>query len=251
MITLLVTVATLASPGIDGAAALHTNYMVRGIAQFHRPTDDFLSQKSALTTRLGANLGAHELAWGTALALQDREGLRAEVPHVESVQTLSYRYAIRWHRHVAELGAAWLASFQREGDGRTEFDLAWRTDFGPMRLGTRVLQHAQIYGVEKKPILTSYVGVQGDRRFDINAWSLLPYVRLAGEGYTRNGLRAPAYGAEGGCVVRRTFALGWSAVAALQGWYRADLGAASGNLLLGIEIGAAPDNTWAPTGELI
>jgi len=164
-------------------ADIHSNYLVRGTAVFHRPLEDLLAQKIGLLPELRWQYTDEtELTWDTAIAMQARSLTRGEIRHAETVQNLRAHHCIPLDENWAVLTAATLSiSIQHSGGIRYEAGAAIirRLPFVTLELG--LLEHQALWGDSPIEWAFTHAHLEAYYHFNPNAWALLPYVRIMGE----------------------------------------------------------------------
>ena len=213
-------------PRVRAALDVHLNPVVRGVARYRRPDAAPLGLRTTLVSeaRIRPASGL-ELTWLMPYALQDREGIRAEIPHSES----SHEVRIRRHLALApELtvvpAAAALVSIQDTGSVRYELSgtVAW--DPGLVTLEAQLLHHQAALVEDPAAVAFLYGHVQLHEPFHPGRWLLLPLLRASVEARERDPAEGPAWTLQAGLLTAwsprtlpvRVFIAG-------HAWYRADL----------------------------
>ena len=215
---------------------LHSNRLVRGMPLFHRPEEDLLAQKAALTP--GVRWRIHddtELTWHTDIALQGRVGTRAEVPHTDLSQQVRVRRRSSLGDWTLLYAGAVLTSFQLDGSVRMEASATLVRRLYGYHLEVQALQHQAIYGEAVSVWSFSYAHLQLWRGFDAGRWSFGPYLRAAAEVATLQWHRPAASSLQAGLLTRsqaKGSSLAW--LLSLDGLYRVDVDETTFNLSLGV-----------------
>ena len=226
-----------APPWTVGAFA-HSNLMVRGVPLFHRESEDFLSQKYAVVPELRHSVTPEaEVTWSTPMALQDREGVREEIPHADLAQE------VRARLHLSR-GGPWevipaagvLTSFQGDGSVRAELSgtLVRRTP--AIDVEWQLVHHQAVFGEDPLEVALLYAHVQLSRTLRSGGWLLLPLLRASIEGREADPLERPAVTGQGGLLISYDVS-DWPLrlLGSGQAWWRGDLDAWTVDIALGLQ----------------
>ena len=228
---------TDATPTWQVGADAHSNLMVRGVPLFHRHKEDFLSQKYGVVPELRHRLTpSTELTWATAVAIQDRAGIRAEIPHTDLTQELRAR-------HHFGRGGLWeiipaaglLTSFQEGGSARIELSGTAVRRMLAVDIEWQLLHHQAVFGEDPLDVALLYAHLQLSHSFRPGNWLLLPLLRASGEGRVASPTDGPAVAAQGGLLVSYDFGWPLRFLTSAQGWWRGDLDAWTMDLSVGLQ----------------
>lgn len=189
--------------GVD----IHSNYLLRGLAVFHRPQEDLLAQKIALLPELRWQYSeATELSWDSAIAMQARELTRGEIRHAESVQNFRAHHCLPLDQNWTILAGGNLAlSIQDLGGLRYELGAALIRQLSFLTLELGVLQHQALWGDPPLEWAFSHAHFEAFYHFQTSHWTVLPYARIMGEQNTFDWSGRSALAFQGGIRGHHTF----------------------------------------------
>ena len=213
-------------PRLRAGLDLHANPVVRGVPRFRRPDEAAFGIRSAVVSeaRLRPGRGL-ELTWAMPTALQDREGLRHEVPHAEGVHEVRLRGPLALSPELTVVPAlAALASLHERGSLRYELSGTAAWDPGPLTLEAQVVHHQAALIEDPAAVAFLYGHVQLHEPFRPGRWLLLPLARASAEARERDPAERPAWTLQAGLLAAwtpRTVAL--RILLSANAWYRADI----------------------------